>query len=384
MPSQQDLPTLTALRDAYFAEVKFRRPYADDHAGSLHDHLGGPGAMLFNRQASRDRRNFRAIYFNTAEGAALDSYVSQRFSATRQVATASSGTAELRRATAAAGAGTVWRGTRIGVSRGGTDPVHYYEVTADTVAGASAVTLVVPVQSVKEGAGFDIAEDLALQFVADPLWDQTWTVYQVRTSGGLDRETADQLRARIRDEQWESRPGYPEAIEAACENAGAVEIVLFASDYLGAASDYGLNRVYVGDTNYQASATLLRDCRANMAAAGMQGTGIQVLSMVSTALTFSITITLWDSPDKIDQGQAKRMAADAVVEYFQSLENPFVWRTAGVRAAVQRVVRGAQSVAVVSSLPEPTLSTLFATEPLPRYSVVGSSAVTVALEGPSS
>jgi hypothetical protein len=383
VPAQEDLPTINELRDAYNAEVGARRQYADRHAGSLHDHLGGPGALLFVRQSGRDRRMFRRNYFNTAEGDALDYYVDQRFGKSRRQLTASSGTALLTRPTAAAGAGWIWRGTRVSVSRGGSEGIRYYRVTADQYVTATAVQATVDVESEVAGAGYDVTEDLAVQFVGDPLWDTTWVVGELRTSGGTDRETADAFRARIRDEAWEERPGYPEAIVDACEAAGAYEVALFASDYLGAANDFGLNRVYVGDASYQTSEVLLRDCRLAMATAAIAGTNVQILAMVDTPLTFTIAITLWDTPDKIDQGQAKRLAQDAVLEYFRSLENPFVWRIAGVRAAVQRVVRGVQTITVASSSPEPTLSTLFQTEPLPRYSVIGRSAVAVTLTGPS-
>ena len=385
MPAQEALPTLDALRAGYHAEVKARRRYADSHTGSLHDHWAGPAAMLMNQQTARDRRNWRKTYFNTAEGSALDTYVDRRFGKSRIELQRSDGTANLTRPSAAAGAGTIWRGTRIAVSRGGTEALRYYRATADTPVAAAAVVATVPVESETEGAGFDVGEDLAIQFVADPLWDSTWAVLRVRTSGGVDRETASELNARIRDEAWAERPGYPEAIEAACRAAGAVTVTLFQSDYLGAALDFGLNRVYVGDAGYSTSAELLRDCREAMAAAAMAGTNVQVLAMANTPLTFAITITLWDSPDRVDQGQMKRVAADAVVEYFQSRENPFVWRSDGVRAAVQRSLRGrgVQSVTVTGSQAEPVLSTLFDTDPLPRYTLIGAAAVAVSVVGAS-
>jgi hypothetical protein len=383
MPATEDLPTVETLRTAFHTEVRGVKRYRDDHLGARLDHWAGVGAMTLARVSAWERDNFRRIFFDSATGEPLDAIVEDRYQRVRQELTRATGSAILTRPSAAAGAGTVWKGTRIGVSRGGTDPLRRYRVTDNVSCLASLTRLEVPLEAEQAGTGQDVTDDQSVQTLMDPLWDATWTVDEVRATGGLDREGPEELRGRVRDEMWAARLGYPEAIEQACRDAGAGQVVLFQSDWLGTAWDFGLNRVYVGDAGFTASAALLRDCRLAVADVGIEGMGLQVLPMAETLITIDLTITLWQEPDRIDQGQAKRLAADATLEYFRTRENPFVWRTAGIRAAVQNAVRGTQTVAVAASVAEPTLATLFQSEPLPRYALASSGSVQVALEGPS-
>ena len=68
MPSTQPIPTLADLRRAYSDGIVGQRERrADTHDGSAYDLLGGMSAMLFSRQAQRDRDLFRANYFDSAE-----------------------------------------------------------------------------------------------------------------------------------------------------------------------------------------------------------------------------------------------------------------------------------------------------------------------------
>src|SRR5689334_15047646 len=80
MPSQEDIPETSELLTAYDAEIAaIERPTADVHSGSGYDVQGGVAAVLFHRQAIQDRDNFRATYFDTAQGLDADVLIRGRY-----------------------------------------------------------------------------------------------------------------------------------------------------------------------------------------------------------------------------------------------------------------------------------------------------------------
>jgi hypothetical protein len=247
----------------------------------------------------------------------------------------------------------------------------------------------VPVRAADVGPASQInvlrSEVSALQF-EDALWDNTWTVDALVCSAGTSYEKDDAYRARARQEEKDRRVGYPTAIMQAMKDAGASVVALFPSDYLGGFTlglnpDCGLNRIYVGDDNYNASAALLRACRMAVRSVCVGGTGVQVLPMALTSLSATIELKFWTVPEQFDAISAKADAAAAVVEYFRTRENPFIWQSSGIRARLYNAVPNVQAITLTMSSPEPVLATMFQTVPLPRY-VLDASRVTVNLTGP--
>lgn len=376
MPAPDPLPTQQEMLDAFHGEVALRKslrqlPPADGHEGALYDHAAGVGALVLGRIAERDRHEFRSIYFATAEGSRLDDLAVQRFGRARVEDTRGQGVAWIRRPTAAAGAGTIWEGTRIFVSVGRGDPPRYLRVSADTAVGASETelkTLAVeaeipgPDGSI-EGAAADFA---ALRF-DDPLWDNTWQVLDVECAPGTLRERDPDYRAAIKQERLDRRPGLPPFIERVCRDAGAGLVAMFASNYLGDATDAGLNRVYVGTASGDATAALLEACRLAMPRASMAGSSVQVLGMSTVDLSVELTLKLRDAPDNLGAEAVRAESAAAVLEYFASGERPFVWSVSAIRGVILRAVRNLYDLTIATSLPEPVLANLFDNETLLRY-----------------
>jgi hypothetical protein len=382
MPSANPLPTIGQLLDAFHTEAGTRLEHEDTHRGSIYDHAAGMGAMLFLRQAQRDRDEARALYFDTAEGDRLDAYIERRFDRPRVQDTFGVGVARIARPTAGAGAGTIWAGTRIAVGRGGADPIRILTVRTDRAVGASELAVNdLQVEATIVGPNGAVSGTLPIMRFEDPLWDNSWTFVELDVQSGTLREKDPEYRANTKDEQFDRRPGYPAFIEATMRGAGADTVVLFASNYLGDAVDQGINRIYVGDPAFETTPALLESCRLALPSCVMAGTGVQVLPMTQQALTVAVTIRLWDSPDKFDRGQEERDARDAVVGYFASRENPFVWKLAAIRAALLKAVRNVHQVDLVTSQPEPSLASIFASVPLLRYRVE-SWQVTVQILGP--
>lgn len=370
MPSAEPLPTVRQLLRAFEGEVSGRREDADTHRGAMYDHLSGVGALMFRRVAERDRDEFRAIYFSTAENAALEQIVEQRLDRQRVQSAGGTGFVDLTRATAAAGEGTFWRGTQISVAAAGVMPARLYRVREDRFVPATATTARVPIEAVlagREGYVVGTPSTLPRLRIDDPLWDNTWTISAIECSEGTLREQDHELRAATRQDRIDARVGYAKAVTDACVDAGAAEVALFAGNWLGDANDTGLNRVYVGDQSFETTEALLKACRFAMIAAGMAGANIQILAMAKSLLTLTLVVTLWERAANPEQ-QAEWVRS-AVIEYFQTRENPFTWREDGVRAAAMRALTGVTSVDITPSSPEPTLSTLFDTQPLPRFHV---------------
>src|SRR5580693_466230 len=119
MPASEPLPTITDLLGVFGAGVVARTdPNADVRRGAVYDHFAGVGAILFSREAQRDRDLFRARYFDTADGADLTELVATRFGIARVLDGYGTGTALFTRDSPSAGAGTIWEGTRIILAAG--------------------------------------------------------------------------------------------------------------------------------------------------------------------------------------------------------------------------------------------------------------------------
>lgn len=391
MPAPEPLPTLSELVDAFHGEVAMRKalrqlPPPDGHEGALYDHAAGVGALVLTRVAERDRHEFRSIYFATAEGDRLDTLIVQRFARPRVEDTRGTGTAWIRRPTAGAGAGTIWGGTRIFVSVGRGDPPRYLRVSSDVAVGAAQTEVTaLPVEAEipgPTGAIEGTVNDFAVVRFEDPLWDNTWQVLEVDCGPGTLRERDPDYRANTKQERRDRRPGIPSFIERTCRNAGAGLVVMFAGNYLGDATDHGLNRVYVGTASGDSTPELLEACRLAMPGAAMAGTSVQVLGMSTVDLYVDLVLKLRAEPDSLGAEAVRAEASAAVLEYFASSERPFVWTYSGIRGAILKAVRNIYDLTVGTSLTEPIVANLFDSTTLLRYRV-RPWAVSVKVTGPN-
>lgn len=384
MPSALPLPTTRDFERAFHAAVGAERKLEDAHDGSLYDRWAGVGALCMRRLVERDQGEARAIFFDGATDDRLDSYIEQHFDLERTQNAPGVGTAQLSRASATAGPGTFLKGTRVQVGRGGGVAPSYWSLSADVPAGTTDLTATVPIVASVDGPAGQVslaAGDVPQLSLADPLWDNTWQVTRIDCAPGTLRQEDPAVRATIRQQRIDGRPGYETAIINAMRAAGASVVALYQSDFLGDSLDVGLNRIYVGDTGYESPIDLLRRCRLAVFKVGVAGTSIQVLPMTNNLLTVSASVRLWNSPERLNQVQAQADAVDAITEYFARRDNAFLWSELAIRAAVMKAVKNVHSVTLDVSSPEPTLLTLFDTVPLQRYRVAGSS-VSATVLGP--
>lgn len=326
---------------------------ADDRRGSVYEYLAGPAAILWAREAARDTDLFAAKRFLHSDGADLTDIVKRRFGIDRYLDTPGTGTAILRRPNNMT-SGTIWEGTRIKTVNANNEP-QFYVVTNDTVVPAALTDAVVDVHAAVTGRGQIINTTSAV--VADALWDNTWQVTLLTCGPGTDFESAEQLKARATQTRLDNRVGYEENIVLAMQDAGAVNVALFRSDYTQS-SDYGLNMCYVGDTGYTATDDLILSCRVAADAIAVYGANLQVLPMTTTALSIVADVYLIDDPSKLDTGKIYNRILASLQQYLGGATGGFVYRLDGFRGAVYRVTEEVQEFIINSPAVEgsPTIT----------------------------
>lgn len=377
LASSRPIPSLDELRAAFRGAVAARElgQTADGHDGQIFDCASGMGALVWRAVAERDQECFRQVYLDGARGADLDLRAASRLQATRVGAVAGTGTARLRRTAATAGAGYIWKGTRILLSADGKDRL-WFEVASDFRVGAAdlvAYPSIVQSEAGQCGAVNLEAADCSILRVEDLLWDNTWTVEVLQCSAGTTYEEDHAFLARARSAILDARVGYPATIESACRAAGATLVALFPSDITG--TDTGINNVVVGDSGGTTPDSLLRACRFAVARTAIWGVNAQVLPIARLQASIEIAVTLLSAP--VDPGAIRRDVQRAVVGYFGARQNPFLWSRDGVRSAALRVLRDVYDVTVAGDTP-PSVAT-FMTSPVVQWEA-RESAVRVSVE----
>ncbi len=307
---------------------------ADTRQGSVYEHIFGPAAIIWSRQAQRHTDLFAETRFDGAQGDALTELIEGRFGIDRVLDTPGTGFAQFQRPNAGAGAGTIFRGTKIFVPSSTAEPIGYF-VSRDTAVGATDVGLIqVPIESALTGPGSAISVVYAV--IDDSLWDNTWTVVGLTCSDGTTFEEAHDLKARARTARLNSRVGFLPRIVAACLDAGAIHVVGFPS-YRVENADHGLNVCYVGDASFSTSAELLRDCMVAVEVVRQLGDNLQVLPMTASAAPITATVTLTLPPASYDLTGLKVLLIGALVRYFKGKDSGFAYTRNGLLGAMRQV-----------------------------------------------
>lgn len=347
MPSDKTLPTIPEMLDAAAAGLWGRRQTADSHRGSLYDVQAGVGAILWVREATRDRDSFRACYDDFAQGDVLEWRITSKGGPARIQATRGQGTALLTYAPGAPAApGAFLAGSRIGIGAVGQLP-RFYRIASDTpfAAGETGKTVPIEAQEIGPGVAIDTGK------LNDPrLWwedlmpDAGWRATSLVCADGTKRETDQEYRARWRQSKIDRRVGYRKAISDACVAAGAVFVVLLESDFASSSPDRGINRVWVANAAYQSPPELLRACRLAVDQVRVLGCDLTVWGIARTPASFALTAHLWDHPGNVDQAAVRTSAQYGVQHYFSSRDNGFAFKRDGLTADVLQACPEVQSL----------------------------------------
>lgn len=379
MPAVGNPPTLREFLAAYGESIRgSRSSTADTRTGSAYDLAGGVSAIVWSKEVQRDRRLFRQVYTDTAEGEDLDRLVEQKYDTTRTVASYGTGTLVLTRPAAASANGVVYAGTRVEYRVPGAIPVPY-AVYVDTTIPAGATWFPVPVRATTTGAGVACKADAANLALPDPLFDATLTAHGLTCSDGTDEEPAADYLARARQAKSDRRNGYPTRIIEALQEAGASEVVLLDAHALGDANDFGLSYAYVADSGFSSPTALIKACMIALDEVIVAGTDVQVLGMTPTPITLTTTVALTDDPGAFDQDDIKQGIVAALLEEFSQRNQWWTFRWSSLESVISKTHYAIQQATVTTSPTEPAVSFPAA---LPRYTLASTS-ITINLTGPT-
>jgi hypothetical protein len=382
MPSTQPLPTIRGeVQAASNALIGERDPYGDTRSGSLYNHNVGPTAVLFSREADRDKDLFEDIYFNSADGDALTTLVQQRTGIARFLDTAGIGTCTFVRPTNGGGGGSFLQGTEIQVA--GT-PGMVYEVASDTTVSSTALTCMIPIQASALGTGTAITATSGLTLL-DPIYDNTWVPTQLICADGTDFEKAADYRARVLQTRINQRVGYIAQMTLACQSVGAAYVVPFPSQYgLGITDftdDYGLNAIYVADDGYASPPSLVAACDAILESWRVLGADLLVGGVTNTPLTLNYLVSLTDSPSKLPTQSIRRLCAQALLAAFGPTDGGYVYSADALSSAITNASPYVQSAFVPRIWQEATVYPLgalvFAAGGVQQCTVAGESGISL-------
>ena len=385
MPSIKELPTIADLVKVFGNAVLGESRTANVRRGGRYDVLGGSNAILWSRETQRDRDLFDAIYLDGASGENLDERVFYFFGATRLASQFGTGRVTFARASAAAGAGTFYAGTRIfAIDPTSIAPPRIFVVAANTLVAATATTVTVPIRTevAEPGNGLEEASSSVLSFrVDDVTWDPTWAVLGLACAPGISYEKDADFLSRVRQERVDARLGMLTRLEEACVEAGAQNFALFESFRSGDASDGGLNVCYVGDDAFNGSVALARAVALALEPVRVLGADLEILSMVRAELTLEAEVKLWAPAAQFDLVLIDRLLRGAAFMHFAGRLNPYLYSLDAVRADMIDASENVQDV--IFSLPasEPSLSSLSWPATLSRF-VLSESAIHLTFTGP--
>lgn len=346
MPFSSDIPSIDDFRKAFGdAIIGEKDNRIDVRPGSIWDHIAGSCAIMWSRELQKDNDRFSSIFLYSATGDELTDLLEQRFPGfTRQLDTYGQGTCTFVRPTVAAGAGTIWKGTRILLNALYTKP-RYYEVATDTYVAANQYNVSVPIQATFYGPSSFVDSNTNNSFkFDDPLWDNTWVPASFTCKAGTFFEAAEEAIARAKKEQIDNRYGFKPRIVKSCTDVGAVNVVLFESNYGGSSLDHGLNVCYVGDSSYQTTTSLLNSCKIAVDSSRNAGDSMQVLPMQSSGLDIDADVYLWDYTTKFDLNKITAILEASITRYFQGQDNGFFYNLDGMSGQMMSSVSAVQYV----------------------------------------
>lgn len=372
MASNQALPTISELLDAFAVGAQSKHENADVHRGAIYDVGAGMGALVWSRVAARDREVFRGIYLDGCQKDALDYRIARLHGPGRIQPTRGSGVAIVKYDYLHGGAGsqtgTILKGTRLSVSIGST--CNYYRVASDVelsdwfwdnsiqVDANGFVWLRLPIEadSIGSGVAIDTTSTIAAIRWEDELYNLTtslWVVDSIKCSDGTDGETDVEYLARYRSWKKSRKPGYSDAISRAMFAAGASKVALFESDFVDG-EDFGINRIFVGDSGYTASTALLNACRLALDSVVPFGNTTTVGSMILTPIEVTVQLNMMRAASRYSPDWVLPSAQKAVRRALSGSQSAYVFRQDSLRAELSQAFPELQSIDFASPTPGDT------------------------------
>ncbi|MEQ1494507.1 MAG: baseplate J/gp47 family protein [Novosphingobium sp.] len=314
------LPTFDELYSAARAEIQARRPDLTDFSeGSVLDSMAGAAAVLADEVIRVSVEQFAELFFDTAEGDALDRLALDRFGIVRNLATASIGVVEWTRDSA--GAYTILAGTRFQSE----DGLVTVQSTSAVQMLATDTTVAIPVQGIVAGRASNAAADTITVIMDRVLVDQLATCTNPQPiAGGAEAESDEAFRDRIRRIYSTLRRGTRAALETGALSVPGVGIVTVDES---AVETSGHVAVYVGDPDARANDTLAGLVTTELELWRAAGIQVDVYGSEREERELSIRIAVEAGSDQTAVGDAIRAT---VVAYGNTL-------AAGEKARISRI-----------------------------------------------
>lgn len=336
--------TLKELLQAYSASIVAREDaYADVRRGSTYEQPGGASAMVLLRVSQFIDDVFDSKHFLSSDGEALDDLALARYEATREKDTRGQGFAIISRSTATAGLLNAHTRIKVNIS-GGTS--KYYRLVSDVSYVSSDVSLKVLIEAVTPGPGSQVDVIASSQF--DDITADPWVVDRVFCQEGTTYLPAHEFKAQILTTRKERKVGFPSSILKAAASLGAINSVLFQSDYAGDDKDVGLNMLYVGTDALASTDALVSQIKILLEDVRCLGDNLQVRKITKQVLPITINVYLRDDVSKFNVQLIDRRIRAAVVQYMAS--NGYTYKRAAIEAKIAQVVLEVQEVDVVAPL----------------------------------
>jgi hypothetical protein len=307
------------------------------------------GAQLFTYAAGRAA----ARDVLTAQDDDLDDLARDRYGDRRKEATASTGRAYLRRSGTAAT--LLPRGSRFAVRASGTQPAVTFEIKEDTSASAGVQSAGVPIACTEPGAKGNV--DLAaLTDLVDPLPDPTWQLYRPLPGdpffppepigGGTDRETNDQLRARLLQQAIDDlrEKGTRRALlTGSARVPGVVHVTAIEPQD-------GTVILYAGDGSFLLPAALRLTLLTALEDIRVLGVPVLVRPYEVQVVEINARLHMQRALSHYDTGAIKDAAVTSIQRYFAARAQPDEYFVNAVEAAALRAHEEAQQVVLDSPL----------------------------------
>ena len=342
------LPSFNELYEAVKAEIQLRRPdLTDFNEGSDLDGITGAAAMLADESIRIAVELFSELFFDTANGAALDALAQDRFGLAREPATASIGTVVWTRS--AAGGYVILAGTRFKAVVG-TETITVQSTSAMGLL-ATDTTISIPVQATTTGRATNAAANTVTTVLDVVLADPSATVTNPEPlAGGSDAESDDAFRDRIRRVYSTLRRGTIAALETGALSVPGIGIVTVDESFV---ETTGHVKVYVGDPDARSNellAGLVATELENWRAAGIL---VDVLGSTREEVGLTLRIAVEAGSDQVAVADACRAA---IVAYGDTLAANQVGQTSRVEKACHDASELVVGVTVETTVAELTPS----------------------------
>lgn len=334
--------TLDELLKAYRTSIVAKEDaYADVRRGSTYEQPGGASALVLLRVSQFIDDVFDAKHLLSADGEALDDIVQARYQLERQKDTRGQGFAILSRATATTG--LLNAHTRIRVQISGAQP-KYYRLVSDVSYAPSDVRIKVDIEAVVPGPGSQV--DVIASSSMDDITADPWVVERVFCQEGTTYLPAHEFKAQVLAARKERRVGFPSSILKAAASLGAVNSVLFQSDYAGDDKDFGLNMLYVGTDALASTDALVSQIKILLEDVRCLGDNLQVRRITKQVLPITLRVYLRDDVSKFNTQLIDRRVRAAIVQYMAS--NGYTYKRAAIEAKIAQVVLEVQEVEILT------------------------------------